>query len=180
MGVVAVTDANIFIDLFKMNLLGLLFRMGLEVHTTREILEELYEEQQAMLPKTGQLAILDLSEEQWKEINKMSFSRRFSEADRSVLGVAYILKAAILTNEKLMRRKATQWKLEVHGILWLLDCFVEKDLLSPQTATKKLEHLMETNFYLPKEECLERLAKWGGGYLSNIGHTGRCPLPVVR
>lgn len=163
-----------------MNLLGLLFRMGLEVHTTREILEELYEEQQAMLLKTGQLAILDLSEEQWKEINKMSFSRRFSEADRSVLGVAYILKAAILTNEKLMRRKATQWKLEVHGILWLLDCFVEKDLLSPQTATKKLEHLMETNFYLPKEECLERLAKWGGGYLSNIGHTGRCPLPVVR
>lgn len=165
MGVVAVTDANIFIDLFKMDLLGLLFRIGLEVHTTRELLEELYEDQQAKLLEEGQLTIHDLSDEQWREINKLTFSRRFSEADRSVLGLAYILKATILTNEKLMRRKAAQWKLEVHGILWLLDCFVDQSLLLPQSAAGRLERLMEINFYLPKDECMERLARWKG----NVG-----------
>jgi predicted nucleic acid-binding protein len=163
MSVVAVTDANIFIDLFKMELVALLFRIGMEVHTTREILNELYKDQQATLLEFEQLKVHDLSEEQWREIEQLSFSRRFSEADQSVLGLAYLLRATILTNEKLMRRKAGQWGLEVHGILWLLESFVNGKMLSPQAAAEKLEYLMRINIYLPQEECKIRLEQWGGG-----------------
>jgi hypothetical protein len=38
---IAVTDANIFIDLIKLQMLALLFRLGLEIITTQEIVDRL-------------------------------------------------------------------------------------------------------------------------------------------
>lgn len=36
----AVTDANIFIDLIKLQLLDYLFQLGVEIYSTREIIDE--------------------------------------------------------------------------------------------------------------------------------------------
>lgn len=45
----AVTDANIFIDLIKLQLTGFLFNIDLEIHTTQEIVDQLTETQAATL-----------------------------------------------------------------------------------------------------------------------------------
>jgi len=42
---IAVTDANIFIDLIKLQLLGHLFNIDLEIYTTREVIDQLNDAQ---------------------------------------------------------------------------------------------------------------------------------------
>jgi hypothetical protein len=39
---VAVTDANIFIDLIKLDLIKYLFNINLTIHTTREVFDQLH------------------------------------------------------------------------------------------------------------------------------------------
>jgi hypothetical protein len=41
----AVTDANIFIDLIKLQMLALLFNIDMEIHTTGEIVDQLNDQQ---------------------------------------------------------------------------------------------------------------------------------------
>lgn len=45
----AVTDANIFIDLYDLGLINIFFNLDLEIHTTTSVLNELYHEQQQIL-----------------------------------------------------------------------------------------------------------------------------------
>jgi predicted nucleic acid-binding protein len=160
MSSLAITDANIFIDLFRMELPHLLFEAGLEIHTTREVVDELYPEQQAVLLRFSGLHIHDISDEQWTKIQQLNLPRKFSQADCSVMGLAYQLQVAVLSNEKLMRKKAAHWGLEVRGTLWLLDQFVQLQCCSPVLAAERLERLMRLNPYLPKAEGMARLNKW--------------------
>ena len=160
MSTIAITDANIFIDLFRMELPHLLFETGLEIHTTREVFEELYPAQQAILLNFGGLIIHDLTDAQWTQLQGLNLPRKFSQADCSVMGLAHQLQVAVLSNEKLMRKKAAQWGLEVRGTLWLLDQFVGMQCCSPALAAERLEHLMRLNPYLPKAEGLARLNQW--------------------
>ncbi len=46
---IAVTDANIFIDLYNLGLTNLFFNLELEIHTTAAVLYELYATQQNAL-----------------------------------------------------------------------------------------------------------------------------------
>ena len=46
---VAVTDACIFIDLLELDITSLFFRLNLEIHTTVEVVDELFSEQQEIL-----------------------------------------------------------------------------------------------------------------------------------
>ena len=45
----AVTDANIFIDLIQLGLLDLLFKVDLQIYTTHEVVQELNSTQQLEL-----------------------------------------------------------------------------------------------------------------------------------
>ncbi|NCU05114.1 MAG: hypothetical protein GXC73_14130, partial [Chitinophagaceae bacterium] len=46
---IAITDANIFIDLIRLQMLHFLFKIELEITTTLEVFEELHEWQQKEL-----------------------------------------------------------------------------------------------------------------------------------
>jgi uncharacterized protein Smg (DUF494 family) len=46
---IAITDANVFIDLLEADLIAFLFEIGYEIHTTLEVLNELFDEQQSTL-----------------------------------------------------------------------------------------------------------------------------------
>lgn len=46
---IAITDANIFIDLFELEILALLFDLDLSIHTTQEVFLECDEEQREQL-----------------------------------------------------------------------------------------------------------------------------------
>lgn len=64
---IAVTDTSVFIDLFATDLVIAFFRLPFEIHTTVEILNELFEDQQTILKgfiKLEKLNLYSLQEEE--------------------------------------------------------------------------------------------------------------------
>jgi len=59
-----------------------------------------------------------------------------------------------------LRRTAEALKYEVHGIIWVLECLIEKGILTGFTARDKLIELMAINKRLPKALCEARLEQW--------------------
>lgn len=83
-----------------------------------------------------------------------------SLGDCSVLFLAEKLEAKLLTNDGALRKAASARALRVHGTLWIFDQLVEKGLLAPGQAARRLEKLLGLDRFLPKWECERRLRKW--------------------
>ena len=161
---VAITDANIFIDLFELELIQFLFELDLSIHTTQEVFLECDETQRAALLKyaaTDQLRIHLLTDEQIKNLEQLSFSRKLSFSDQTILSLAYKEKNMVLTGDNLIRKWCVKNELEVHGILWIFEQFTENQLLPPSEAITKLEKLMNINLWLPIDLCDKLIKKWG-------------------
>ncbi len=160
---VAITDANIFIDLFELELTTLLFELGLSIHTTQEVFLECDETQREALlnfAANNQLHIHLLTDEQVKELEQLSFSRKLSFSDKTILSLAYKEKDMVLTGDNLIRKWCIKNELEVHGILWCFEQFKEKELLTTSEAITKLEELRSINLWLPIDLCDELIRKW--------------------
>ncbi len=161
---VAVTDASIFIDLIQIGCIKLLSRLNCEIVTTYAVIAELYDWQQLILEEMIQAQVLivyptpenDLKT--WRD--KLAMAKRLSIPDITMLWLASRLEAMVLTSDKLMRLASTRLNLETHGILWLFDQFLEKELITHLEACTGLETLLETNERLPREECTLRLGAW--------------------
>ncbi|HEX5153617.1 MAG TPA: hypothetical protein VFW07_19345 [Parafilimonas sp.] len=158
-----VTDANIFIDLIKLQMLGFLFSIKVEVYTTHEVAEQLNNNQYEKISSFIQaqlLTVVDFTDAQIEEIAALQVSRALEFADKTVIYLAAKLNAAVLSGDGPLRKACQKQLLTVHGILWLFQQFLEHDLISHSTAITKLNHLQSFNNRLPKEECLKKLAEW--------------------
>jgi predicted nucleic acid-binding protein len=159
----AITDANIFIDLFEIATIDLLFEINHEIQTTDRVLIELFSEHQDQLliySQKEKLILHRLKEEDAIRIKERNYHKGLSEADQSVLYIAEKYNAMVLTGDDLVRKKCHINKIEIHGILWLFDQFVEKKLLPKSKATVLLNALLLTNPRLPANACNDRLNKW--------------------
>lgn len=156
----AVTDANIFIDLIHIDCLHYLFQLKIELHTTVEVLEELHDHQKEEVEKyvkTRQL-ILDFGANYKREI-PYELNTSLAEADKSVFYYAWSLKAGVLTGDNVLKRSLEK-HLEVHGILWILERFVLHNFLTGSEACEKLGKLLEYKCRLPKKECEKLMKMW--------------------
>lgn len=164
----AVTDANIFIDLFDVGLLELFFNSALELHTTVPVFYELHAEQQAVLETfqtAGKLTVHNLMQEDLLNIHAMNYPKSLSGADKSVLYVANQLNACVLSSDKTVRYCAKNKHIEYHGMIWLFDYFVETNALLTTEAKEKLSALVTANFFYRNsrelvDEVDKRLQKW--------------------
>ena len=96
---IAVTDTSVFIDLFTADLVSVFFQLPFELHTTIEILNELFETQQVTLLefiKPERLNLYELTEAEWIAGNELNFAKGLSLPDRSALIYANSLKAIVL------------------------------------------------------------------------------------
>jgi hypothetical protein len=160
---VAVTDANIFIDLIKLDLIAHLFAIELEIYTTLEVVDELNEAQIQILKayqQADRLFIHISTEEEYERIEFLEAPKALSYTDRSVIVLAETLDAILLTGDGAVRRFCEKEHKEVRGILWVLDCFLEFQCLNYAEAVEKMEALLNINNRLPKSECEERMKKW--------------------
>jgi len=85
---VVITDANIFIDLYDLELINHFFSLYFEIHTTTTVLHELYSEQQYLLfayKSANKLTIHNLEEEDFINIYKENYPKSLSETDKTVL-----------------------------------------------------------------------------------------------
>ncbi len=166
---VAVTDACIFIDLMELKIISNFFDLDLEIHTTVDVLMELYPEQREILKayQTGdKLTIHNLNDDQIKEIKALPFPKGLSPEDRSVLFIASKLKdALVLSSDGLVRNFAGELSVEYHGIFWIFDQLVHQDIMSKKTGVSKLRELLEMNIMYrhskTKKEAEKRIKEWG-------------------
>lgn len=162
---IAVNDANLFIDLWEVELIEIFFQLPLEFHTTQLILNELEDEQKEKLSKfieTNQLIVRRLTRDEIDNLATISVnSRKLSREDLSVYFYARELNnCMILTGDNRLRKEAQRQGFEVHGILWVFEQMLENQLIEAQSAIELLRNIMNINLWLPMGECEKLIEKW--------------------
>ena len=94
------------------------------------------------------------------EINDLQCPRALEFPDRTIVYLAAKIGAEVLTSDGPLRKFCAANKLVVHGIIWLFDAFLVKDLIKPAFAVEKLNELLSFNSRLPKEDCMNRIKLW--------------------
>jgi hypothetical protein len=164
----AITDACIFIDLYDTGLITPFFELGLEVHTTFDVIQELYPVQQSALlvyVPIQKLHIHNISENERQQIITTDYPRGLSMNDKTVLFLAKHLEAMVLSSDKLVRNCAKERKIEYHGMLWIFDKLVESQCLLPSEACHKLNLLFSKNVIYRQnshmqKEATTRIKEW--------------------
>lgn len=165
---IAITDACIFIDLHDLNLTISFFSLDLEVHTSLDVFNELYPEQQNLLKafiSVNKLTIHNLLETDRIEIFETLYPKSLSEMDKTVLYLAQKHNAKVLSSDKSVRNYAKNQAIDYHGMLWIFDQFILENILTSQKAIEKLNDLIKFNIIYQNNaklmsEFKKRLDKW--------------------
>lgn len=164
----AITDACIFIDLCDLEIVSAFFQLAVEIHTSFDVFNELYPEQQDVLKQfqaKGQLTVHSISEQDRRIILETAYPRSLSDNDKTVLYLAKKLHAMVLSSDKTVRHFAKGHTIEHHGMIWVFDELVASSLLPAAVASTKLQQLIHTNFIYRNNaqlvsEMNTRLKKW--------------------
>lgn len=165
-----IKDANIFIDLYEIDLLEYLAKLDMEVYITdfvaeTEITESGQQKALKALINCNQIQVLTSTNQEIVEIMEISNqeSNRLSIQDCSNLYFAKMMHATLLTNDNLLRSASKKHGVKVHGIIWLFDLWVDNKILTREIAAKKMIALWKINNWLPYEEMKKRIGEWSGG-----------------
>lgn len=164
---IIVNDANIIIDLIKLDILSLFFELDFHFYTTDLIFGELHDYQKIELEKyekSNKLKVLTLAEDELLTLMSLvSEKPQLSPQDCSALFCAQKMQGELITSDNNLRKFATSKKIIVHGHLWVLDMLFESKLIDGKTAIEVLELLtkrINPKLGLPVSECEKRRANW--------------------
>jgi predicted nucleic acid-binding protein len=162
---IVINDANILIDLAKLDLIQVFAKINFDLHTTDFVIEELNDEQQkpvSKLIKSGKLKVIETEDPIAFQgiINILENSSGLSFEDCSVWYYSKHLSGALLTGDGKLRKQATKDGLEVRGIIFIFDELLKQGLISFLVAITKIEHLSFLNNRLPKKEIEKRIENW--------------------
>lgn len=162
---IAITDANIFIDLFFLEVDHFLFEIGCEIFTTNHVLFELedyHAEHLEVYVDSEKLKIESVTIRDKSKMSALRLNRGLSESDISVICIAERLDSIVLSGDDLVRKICHVNKIEIHGILWCLDQFVQKGQIDRVVASTLLKKLMKYNKRLPFKDCENYIKeRWG-------------------
>ena len=162
---IVINDANILIDLVKLELLEVFSKLNFDLHTTDFVIEELNDEQKTPITKLNALKKLDVIEttliEDFEGINGiLENSSGLSFEDCSVWYYSKKLSGILLTGDGKLRKQVSKDNIEVRGIIYLFDEFLNQDLISFEEAVEKIKQLSLLNNRLPKKEIEKRIDLW--------------------
>lgn len=159
-----VNDANILIDLLKIDLLDTFFLLEFDFQVTDIVFDEIQEENADNLNNFIENQLLTKQGFPFEDLMQIQKIRDenpvLSVADCSCLYLAEKLDAMLLTGDGALRRVAEKQEIPVHGIIWILDEMITNNLLTKPDARDKLQQLLVLNPRLPKHECHKRLKSW--------------------
>ena len=141
-----VNDANILIDLLKIDLLDSFFQLEYDFQITDMAFAEIQEKNTADISFFLENGLLTRQGFSFEELLRIQFleveNPAISIADCSCLYLSKKVSATLLTGDAALRRVAEQNDIPVHGILWLFDKIVNGEIISKQEAGDKLTLLM--------------------------------------
>ncbi|MCO5950868.1 hypothetical protein [Mucilaginibacter flavidus] len=159
----AITDANIFIDLIALGLIQHLFGFGYEIHTTREVYDQLNTLQKDELKPfvlVKKLIVYNFSFEEIVEIGNLILPVGLEAADKTVYYYAIKQQVFVISGDNKLKDYCESKQLSAEGIIWLFDIFLENELISTTYAVDRMELLLSYNDRLPKDDCHKRIKKW--------------------
>lgn len=155
----AVTDACIFIDLIELKISSEFFNLGIEIHTSLDVFNELYTDQKELLKaykSVGKLTIHNITSEEKESIQKEVYPKPLSDPDKTVIFLADKLGAMIISSDKPIRKYAKTKSIEYHGMLWIFDMLIDSGLISTNDAIAKLNKLFTDNIIYRNNAELEK------------------------
>ena len=160
---IAITDACIFIDIYDLQLTSKFFSLELDIHTSIDVFNELYEEQKEILrafQQVGKLTLHSIKEEDRKVIFAKNFPRSLSDNDKTVLYLSEKIDAMVLSSDKAVRANAKKLCVEYHGMLWVFDKLIEEGIINNENAIEKIKKLLATNMiYQNNAELITEIDK---------------------
>ena len=165
---VVVNDANILIDLVKLELIQVFVEIDFDLHTTDFIMEELYSDQQMLLTKfieSGKLILIETQDflDYQGIIKLLENNNGLSFEDCSVWYYCKKMSGTLLTGDGKLRTRASKEGIEVRGIHFIFDELLKQNLIGFQLALEKLQELSLFNNRLPKSEIDLRIFLWNNG-----------------
>lgn len=161
---VAVKDACVLIDLANGGLLEAWFQLGIETHTTDLVARQVKTDRnwQAVsgFIEAGLLKVATLTGEQVERMHDELGALPVGLEDQTALFLAMEMDAILLTGDRRLRLEGLKRKIEVRGLLWILDELVTKQLLPPRLAAVKLRSMVADGAFLPRDECEKRFQAW--------------------
>jgi predicted nucleic acid-binding protein len=161
---VVIHDTSVLVDLAEGGLLELFFRLGICSMTTSAVVEEIkHESQQQLVEKFLNREIQVCALEGALLIESIQLLDRVSAlsiADTSVAVLAKQESAVLLTNDRRLRTHCQSEKIEVRGVLWVLDELLRCDVITPKKARTALDTILERGARLPENEVQLRRARW--------------------
>lgn len=160
-----ITDANILIDLIQLDLALILLKSELfDFMTTDFIFDELFDEQKNILSgliENNHFTVIESEESDIIEIFQLKqTTNALSFEDCSVWYFAAKLEGILLTGDRQLRNHSTRSGIQVHGILFLFDQMLTKNLITYSLAIEKLTALVQINPRLPQKLIAERIKEW--------------------
>lgn len=162
---IVINDANILIDLAKLELIEEFSQLDFELYSTDFVIEELNQDQRSLvdnLINSGKLSVIATdSEVDFIGIsNLLENSNGLSFEDCSVWYYSKKMSGILLTGDGKLRKQARKDDLEVKGIIYVFDELLDQNIISYATAIEKMKELLQLNIRLPKNEIEKRLHEW--------------------
>ena len=164
---IIVNDANILIDLVKLDILLQFFQLPFSFHTTDIIFDELDDEQQQiLLPyiESEQLIVEGFNGEELVVIATLKEEKnQLSMEDCSAVFCAQKLEADLITSDKNLRNFAKTKAVTIRGHLWVLDMLFSHSIMTGIEVTALLHRLqteINPRLGLPVAACEELKLKW--------------------
>lgn len=162
---IVINDANILIDIVKLELLEAFSNLNFELNTTDFVIEELNPDQNKAIQKfisSGKIQLITTNTlEDLQGINNLlQSSSGLSFEDCSVWYYSKKMNCTLLTGDGKLRKTAIKDGIEVRGIIYILDQMLVQNQLIFEIAITKIELLYNLNNRLPKKELIKRLELW--------------------
>lgn len=158
-----VTDANILIFLSRLDLIDSFVAMDFEIHTTDFIIDEYYrgakkESNLKNIDKYIRSGKMTIHEYNYDEIIVIYEQKKsLSPSDCSIYKLSLDLKAILLTGDKPLKIFSELSKIEVRGIVWLIDEMHGNNIIDKVEYKEKLKELKGLSERLPIDEIDRRL-----------------------
>lgn len=159
---IALSDANILIDLLKTELIHFLFEIGIPIHTTESTFEQLTSKQQAQISKyiTGPHIITSFSAEELIEIAELNFPSVLEQSDRTLFYYAQKNNAILIVGDNKFHSYCLSQSFKAEDIFWIFDTFIERKLIDKATAAASLKKLISINPRIQKQKSQMKINEW--------------------
>lgn len=155
-----INDANILMDIVKLDLTASFLALEFELYTTDFVFAEMEPEQQEQL-LSDTLIKIGANQEEMNAIFELSEQHTgLSYEDCSTWYFAQKMDGILVTGDGKLRTKARASGVEVRGMIYIIEQIKDQGLLPIADCIEKLSLLKELNDRLPINEIENRIQTW--------------------